>query len=419
MTTADTNANSNESDPNSLSVAEARARIAADIEPLAGREQLAIRSALGRVLAREVISPFNVPPYDNSAMDGYALRATDLSGDGETTLTVIGESFAGSAYVGSVGPGQCIRIMTGAVIPSGTDTVVMQEQTQRDGDTVRISGSHRTGQNLRKAGEDLATGSVVLSPGRRLTPADLGLLASLGVPEVAVYRRPRVAFFSTGDELRSLGEVLEEGQIYDSNRYTLHGMLSRLGADIIDMGVIRDQRADIREAFEHAAAIADVVITSGGVSVGEADYVKETLDQLGQVGFWKIAMKPGRPLAFGRLGKTRFFGLPGNPVSVMATFYLFVQDALRHLGGETPKPALTLRLPTTTTLRKRPGRMEFQRATLSRAADGELSVTSTGGQGSGILSSMSRADCFIILPEDSTGAAVGERVEVQPFAGLI
>jgi molybdopterin molybdotransferase len=309
--------------------------------------------------------------------------------------------------------------MTGAVIPQGADTVIMQEHVTRSDDTIQITQGHRCGQNVRYAGEDLAEGQTVLTPGRRLTPADLGMLASLGVPEINVYRRPRVAFFSTGDELRSLGEVLAEGQIYDSNRYTLHGMLTRLGVDVIDMGVIKDRREDVRDAFLHAAEMADVVITSGGVSVGEADFVKETLEELGQVGFWKIAMRPGRPLAFGEINGARFFGLPGNPVSVMATFYLFVQNALRLLGGETPPADLILRLPTTTALRKHRGRMEFQRAVLQRGDDGQLSVTSTGVQGSGILSSMSRADCFIILPEDSDGAVPGDLVQVQPFAGLI
>jgi molybdopterin molybdotransferase len=405
--------------PKSLTVAQARERIAAGITPLQGRQHLAIRSALGRVLAEEIISPINVPPHNNSAMDGYAVLGDDLPDEGRKTLELIGESFAGSHYEGSVGPGQCVRIMTGAVIPKGTDTVIMQEHVERDGNSVGIGDGHRRGQNVRLVGEDLSSGQVVLTPGRRLTPADLGLLASLGVPEVSVYRRPRVAFFSTGDELRSLGEVLEEGQIYDSNRYTLHGMLTRLGVEVYDLGVIRDRREDTRDAFRRAAAMADVVITSGGVSVGEADFVKETLDEIGEVGFWKIAMKPGRPLAFGTIDQAFFFGLPGNPVSVMATFYLFAQDALRRLSGELVKPPLSLRLPTTTALRKRPGRMEFQRAMLTRGEDGELTVTSTGGQGSGILSSMSRADCFIILPEDSNGAAIGERVEVQPFTGMV
>ena len=408
-----------DTDPNALSVSQARERITAMMTPLQGIERVAIRSGLERVLASDIISPINVPGHNNSAMDGYAVRGDDLPAEGSTTLELIGEAFAGSNFLGSVSAGQCVRIMTGAVIPQGADTVIMQEHVSRNDDSIQISHGHRCGQNVRYAGEDLAEGQTVLSPGRRLTPADLGMLASLGVPEINVYRRPRVAFFSTGDELRSLGEVLEEGQIYDSNRYTLHGMLTRMGVEIIDMGVIKDRREDVREAFLQAAEMADVVITSGGVSVGEADFVKDTLEELGQVGFWKIAMRPGRPLAFGEINGARFFGLPGNPVSVMATFYLFVREALQRLSGETPNPPLMLKLPVTDRLRKRIGRTDFQRAVLSRDANGNLQVTSTGGQGSGILRSMSSADCFIILPEDSTGAEPGDLVDVQPFAGMI
>ena len=410
-----------DTDPTALSVTQARERIQAMISasPLNGVERVAIRSGLDRVLASEIISPINVPGHNNSAMDGYAVRGDDLPAEGSATLELIGEAFAGSTFLGSVGPGQCVRIMTGAVIPQGADTVIMQEHVSRNDDSIQISHGHRCGQNVRYAGEDLAQGQVVLSPGRRLTPADLGMLASLGVPEVSVHRRPRVAFFSTGDELRSLGEILEEGQIYDSNRYTLHGMLTRLGVEVIDMGVIKDRREDVREAFLHAAEMADVVITSGGVSVGEADFVKETLEELGQVGFWKIAMRPGRPLAFGEINGARFFGLPGNPVSVMATFYLFVREALQQLSGQTPTPPLLLKLPVTDRLRKRIGRTDFQRGVLGRDANGNLQVTSTGGQGSGILRSMSTADCFIILPESSSGAEPGELVDVQPFAGMI
>jgi molybdopterin molybdotransferase len=272
---------------------------------------------------------------------------------------------------------------------------------------------------VRRAGEDMARGDRVLLPGRRITPADLGVLASLGMGEVRVRRRLRVAFFSTGDELRSVGETLVEGQIYDSNRYTLHGMLTRLGVELLDLGVIRDDREAIRQAFTEAAAIADVVITSGGVSVGEADFVKQTLDELGQVDFWRIAMKPGKPLAFGRLGKAVFFGLPGNPVSVMATFYQFVQPALRGMTGESQTPAPTLWLTTETPLKKAAGRTDFQRGRLVRGTDGQWRVNSTGLQGSHVLTSMSQADCFVILPADCAGVAAGELVEVQPFAGLV
>lgn len=402
-----------------LSVAQALDYIRASLKPVPGFEQRALRDGLGRVLATDISSPLDVPPHANSAMDGYALRAADLPRDGETALQLIGTALAGHPYSGHVGAGQCVRIMTGAKLPAGADTVVMQEDVRREGETIYVGSDHRQGAHVRQPGEDIATGQIVLSAGRQLTPADLGLLASLGVAEVKVMRRLRVAFFSTGDELRSLGETLEEGQIYDSNRYTLYGMLQRLGVEIIDMGVIRDRREDIAAAFRQGAAAADVLLTSGGVSVGDADYVKETLETLGKVSFWKIAMKPGKPLAFGLLGNTVFFGLPGNPVSSMATFYQIVQPALYQLMGQTAQQPLRLRVPCVTQLKKSPGRADYQRGILQYDAAGQLTVRSSGPQGSHVLSSMSRANCFIILPAESGDVETGNLVEVQPFAGLI
>lgn len=402
-----------------LSVNEAQQRIAALITPIAGVEQLAIRAALGRILAAPVISTINVPPYTNSAMDGYALRGSDLPTDGTARLRVIGRAMAGAPFAGTVNAGEAVRIMTGAAVPDGADTVLMQERVQVSGEHIAVSAGHKPGENVRMAGEDMAVGSTVLEPGRQLLPADLGVIASLGLAEVRVWRKLRVAFFSTGDELKSLGEVLEAGQIYDSNRYTLHGMLTRIGVELLDLGVIRDDRAAIRNAFHDAAANADVVITSGGVSVGEADFVKQTLDELGQVDFWKIAMKPGKPLAFGKVGDAVFFGLPGNPVSVMATFYQFVQPALQRMMGMGAIPSMTLRVPCAVDLKKEIGRTEYQRGILQTCADGTLSVTTTGRQGSHVLTSMSKSNCFIILPAESAGARAGELVEVQPFAGLV
>ncbi len=408
-----------EYDPDNLPVAEARRRIAQLVRPVAETETVPLREALDRVLAADVASPLDVPPAANSAMDGYALRAADLPADGEAVLEVVGTVLAGHPFAGEVGPGQAVRIMTGAPLPRGADTVVMQEHARREGDRVAIGPGHRPGQHVRHAGEDIARGSTVLAAGRRLVPADLGVLASLGVAEVTVRRRPRVAFFSTGDELRPVGEPLAEGQIYDSNRYTLHGLLARLGVEVQDLGLIPDDRAAIEDAFARAAAGADAVITSGGVSVGEADFVKETLDRLGQVNFWKIAMKPGKPLAVGRLGSALFFGLPGNPVSVMATFYQFAQPALRALAGEAVTGPLTLRVPAAERLRKRPGRTDFQRGILERDAGGRLVVRGTGAQGSHLLTSMSRANCFIVLPADWGDVEPGTEVEVQPFFGLV
>jgi len=309
--------------------------------------------------------------------------------------------------------------MTGAVIPAGADTVVMQEHVQVSGERISIDNATRAGGNVRQAGEDLAIGDMVLAKGLRLRPADIGLLASLGLVKVEVGRRPRIAFFSTGDELRSAGTRLDDGAIYDSNRYTLHGMLTRIGAEIIDMGIIRDDRKSIDNALLEAAGDADVLITSGGVSVGEADYVKASLLKQGQIKFWKVAMKPGRPFAFGTLDGSYFFGLPGNPVSVMVSFYQFVQPALKKLAGENVTVPLLLQVPCRSKLTKRAGRVEYQRGILEYDASGDLVVRKTGAQGSGILRSMTDANCFIVLPLASEGVAPGERVAVQPFHGIV
>ena len=404
-------------DSASLDTGEALARILAHCPEVRGCERVHLRAALGRVLATPIDSPVDVPQQTNSAMDGYALRAEDLPIEGQTRLTLIGEAFAGRPFEGMVVAGTAVRIMTGAALPEGADTVVMQEHVARASGSITLDGGHRRGQHVRAAGEDLRHGDRVLEAGHHLGPAELGLIASLGIGEVSVRRRVRVAFFSTGDELRSIGEPLGRGEIYDSNRYTVYGMLHETGAEIIDLGVVRDRRDAVEAALLEAAAQADVVITSGGVSVGEADYIKEVLAAIGEVGFWKVAMKPGRPLAFGTIGDARFFGLPGNPVSVMVAFRQFVAPALRQLGGARPRAELTLTARTTARLRKRPGRVEFQRGVLSRDADGELCVTATGDQGSGILHSMSRADCFIVLPLDGGDVEAGMAVTVQPFAG--
>jgi molybdopterin molybdotransferase len=399
---------------------DARQRIEALIRPVHGRERIAVRSALHRTLARDVYSTVNVPAHTNSAMDGYALRSADLPDEGSsTTLTVIGTAWAGRPYRGPTGENQCVRVMTGAKMPDGVDTVIMQEQVDRTGDTIRIGHGHKPGQNVRQAGEDLAIGEVAVPAGKRINPAELGLFASLGIAEIEVARRLRVAFFSTGDELRSIGETLAEGEIYDSNRYTLHGMLTRLGVELLDMGVIADRRDTMVEAFRHAAGMADVIITTGGVSVGEADYVKETLAEIGSVDFWKLAIKPGRPLAFGTVGDALFFGLPGNPVAVMVTFYEFVQPALQRMMGQSHVHPLRFKVPCQSPLKKRPGRMEFQRGLLQIAGDGRLWVSRTGAQGSGMLSSMSCANCFIVLPTESGDVQPGDAVDVEPFDGLV
>jgi molybdopterin molybdotransferase len=403
-----------------LSVAEAQARILDGVTAVTETETLPVRAALGRVLAEDVSSPIDVPSHTNSAMDGYAVRAADLPADGVTEFPVPGTSWAGRPWLTPIEPGQAVQIMTGGMMPEGADTVIMQEQVEREGDTVRIGTGHKPGQNVRAAGEDITTGATVFTAGKRLTSADIGVLASLGFAEVSVYRRPRVAFFSTGDELRGVGEPLGPGEIYDSNRYTLFAMLKRLDVEINDLGVVRDQRELIEQAFREAAASADAIITSGGVSVGEADFVKETLEALGSMSFWKIAMKPGRPVTYGHIDKAVFFGLPGNPVSVMVTFFQFVRAALLRMSGEVnPQPVYTVFARTTTALRKRPGRYEFQRGVLQQSAPGEFTVRSAGAQGSGILRSMSEANCFIMLEPDQAGIEAGQPVLVQPFQNLI
>jgi molybdopterin molybdotransferase len=407
-------------DPDSMPVAKARAFIHQFLEPVEGVLRVPVRSALGRVLAEDVLSPVNVPAHRNSAMDGWAMRGADLKTDGESTLDEIGASFAGKPFAGIVAARQCVRIMTGGVVPAGADTVVMQERAKANGKSITFAAGQKTGQSVREAGEDLRAGSVALRRGRIVRPAELGLIASLGIGEVAVYRPLRVAFFSTGDELKGVGTALAEGEIYDSNRYTIHGMLTRLGCEPLDLGVVRDDPALLERAFEQAAAIADVVITSGGVSVGEADFVKGMLGKLGEVVFWKIAMKPGRPLAYGKIGAAHFFGLPGNPVSVMVTFYQFVRDALLVLGGANPvEPIPTFTATCSERLKKAPGRTEFQRGILTRNADGALSVRPTGEQGSGILKSMSDANCFIILGDHTGNVEPGTPVEVQLLEGVV
>jgi molybdopterin molybdotransferase len=407
-----------DSQPDLLSVEDAVQRIQNLVEPVTESMRLPLMQALHHVLAEEVISPINVPPYRNSAMDGYAMKGSELPEQGEAEFKLVGTSFAGEPFEGKVGAGEAIRIMTGAKMPEGADTVIMQEHVVREDELIRIVAGHSSGQNVRHVGEDVTAGKAVLPAGKYLGPAELGLLASLGIPEVTVKRKLKVAFFSTGDELRPVGEKLEEGQIYDSNRYSLFGMLSELGAEIIDLGVIRDDPREVEQAFIKASQLADAVFTSGGVSVGDADYVKQTLDKIGKVDFWRIRMKPGKPLACGKINKAIFFGLPGNPVSVMATFYIFALPALKRLMGQTDFMQPTFKITCKSGLKKRPGRTDFQRGVMYRDEHGEMVVDGAGMQASHILSGMSKANCFIILPAESGAVAAGEQVEVMPFDGM-
>ena len=400
-----------------LTVDAAVQKLLQQIESPVDYVQLNIRQSLRRVLFEDIQSPFDVPGHDNSAMDGYALISQDLPVSGIKTLQVIGTAFAGQPFEGELKPGQCVRIMTGAVVPAQADCIVAQEHVNVIDDAqIEVGEGHRIHQNIRFRGEDIQRGAVVLPRGHRLKAADLGVLASLGVNEVKVFRKPRVSFFSTGDELKSIGEPLEKGEIYDSNRYSLYGLLRDCDVDIIDMGVVKDDPEALRQTLLSAAACSDVVLTSGGVSVGEADYIKDILQQIGQMDFWKILMKPGRPLTFGAIGKSWFFGLPGNPVAVMVTFYQFVLPALKKLQGVTATKPLLLQAISNSKIRKNPGRKEFQRAIVSSNEQGELQVELTGRQGSGILTSMSAANCFIVLPEESGSVEPGDRVSIELFS---
>ena len=410
-------------DPESLSVAQARKLILDLLEPVADMERVFVRSTLGRVLAEDVLSTVNVPGHDNSAMDGYAVRFADLAAEGDTVLRLAGTAFAGRTFTGRVEASQCVRIMTGGVIPEGADTVVIQEAVRAENDRIVVPPKQRQGQHIRRAGEDLRAGEPAIRAGKIIRPAELGLNASLGVAELNVRRRLRVAFFSTGDELCSVGTPLKKGEVYDSNRYTLFGMLTRLGCEAIDLGVVRDEPAALEAAFRQAAAQADVILTSGGVSVGEADFIRGMMGKLGEVAFWKIAMRPGRPMAFGRIGSDKnpawLFGLPGNPVAVMVTFYEIVREALQKLMGVSPvEPLPQFRVPCVTALKKRPGRSEFQRGILFRE-NGEWKVRATGTQGSGVLRSMSEANCIIVVEHERGNVEPGELVDVQSFEGLL
>jgi molybdopterin molybdotransferase len=403
----------------SLSFDEALAKVASAVTPVSGVEMLALRSALGRVLQRPVTAPVDVPPHRNSAMDGYAVAANDLPQVGAREFKVVGTAWAGTPYRGDLEPGQCVRIMTGAKLPDAADTVVIQEQVEAIGERrVRIGDGHRHGQNVRHPGEDITLGQEILGPGRRLSPADLGLLASLGIAEVPVRRRPRVAFFTSGDELRSIGEPLGEGQIYDSNRYTLYGMLTESGADALDMGVVPDREKDLATALGEAASNADLVLTTGGISVGAADYLRSLIGTKGTILFSKVAIKPGRPVTFGRWCDAWFFGLPGNPVAAMVTFYFFVGAALRRLQGVAPQPGLRFSALAEEEMRKNAGRTEIQRGVLDLGKTGALRVRTTGRQGSGVLTSMSQANCFILLEHGRGSVAKGESVTVVPFQAM-
>jgi len=432
-------------DPQALSVPMVNAFLQQLVAPVTQTSTVGIFDALGRVLAQDVISPISVPPHDNSAMDGFAFNGAALAAQTPLTLKVVGTALAGKAWAGTLKPEECVKIMTGAIMPQGLDTVVPQEFVTLNGDAISLpAGLLRAGDNRRQLGEDLMQGQAALRKGELLTPAAMGLLASLGISEVVVFRKLRVAYFSTGDEILSLGEAPREGAVFDSNRYTVWGLLTRMGCEVIDMGVVRDEPSLLEAAFLDAASKADAIITSGGVSVGEADYTKAMMKKLGDVAFWRIAMRPGRPMAVGRIVNAKsapkteqtslsssqkesdfssdsaiLFGLPGNPVAVMVTFLAFVRPALLQMMGSTRLTPPLLKARSLEAIRKKPGRTEYQRGTVSTSADGSLQVQTTGNQGSGVLSSMVQANGLIVLHHAQGNVALGDEVDVMVFDGVI
>ena len=410
-------------EPELLPVSEAIKRMAAQINPVTETVTMPLRQSLGRIVAAPVVSPIDVPAYTNSAMDGFAISSDDLPSSGEKSLRLLGTAWAGKPLNVEVGTGQAVRIMTGGMMPAGTDTVVIQEHASMNGDDVLIDGSTAPGKNVRMAGEDITAGELIIETGTQVDPAHIGLMASLGIDQVTVFRQLKVAFFSTGDELRALeshaGKSLGPGELFDSNRHTLFAMLQRLGVETIDLGVVADTPEATREAFSTGARQADLMISSGGVSAGQADYVSSTLAELGDVTFWKLAMRPGRPLACGKVGDAHFFGLPGNPVAVMVAFYEFVQPSIRRMQGCSQLTAPRFAARCESKLRKSPGRIEYQRGIFATGPDGNTTVRSTGKQGAGRLSSMCMANCLIVIDAEKDGVEPGDIVQIEPFHGLV
>ncbi|MGS0675319.1 molybdopterin molybdotransferase MoeA [Shewanella sp. 125m-1] len=405
------------SQPSLMHPDQAIVKLLEQVKPITDSEVVTLPQSLGRVLAEDLASHIDLPPFDNSAMDGYAFNFADLSAD--KPLKLIGQSFAGHPFTGECIQGGCIRIMTGAPVPSGYDTVQMQEKVKADGEQITIAAPKEKGANVRYRGEELTSGTKVLTAGTLIGAAEMGVLATIGASQLRVKRIVKVAFFSTGDELRPVGSELGPGQIYDSNRYSIQGLLSRGNIEWIDLGVIEDDKEAIRQAFKMASESADMVLTSGGVSVGDADYTKQILDEEGQITFWKLAIKPGKPFAFGHLGDAVFCGLPGNPVSSMVTFYKLVWPLLNKMQGLPQTKPVTLTATLKGEIRKVPGRVEYQRAILSYNAQGDAEVAVTGGQGSGMLTSMTLANCFIILAQDCDGLSDGSHVTVEPFNSVL
>lgn len=404
-----------------LSLEAALAQILAAISPMDACEQLHLKAALGRILADPLRAPLDLPPFANSAVDGYAVNPHGVDSDKWVvrSLPVVGEIFAGKPYSGQLGAAQAARIFTGAAVPEGTTAVIMQEEVVREGQTIRLKRLPEPGENIRLAGSDVHRGETVLPRGHCLQAADLGLLAALGIPQVAVFQKPRVAYFSSGDELCSLGEILAPGQIHDSNRYSLYGLLAELPVIACDLGTVPDDLAQLTALLKEASQSFDLILSSGGASVGEADLLRRAVVKVGQIRLWQIAIKPGKPLIFGRTGRAWYFGLPGNPVSVHVTFTQIVRPAIWKLAGLASFKPLRLKARCQNALSKTPGRLEFQRGQLALDEHGRLTVTGLAGQGSHQIAALSRADCFIVLPAESEGVRAGESVTVEPFSTRI
>lgn len=402
--------------PGLMPIEQAQALINSTITPITEIVYCELSEALERIIAQDIVSPINVPAYDNSAMDGYALKYDDFIAS--ATLRQVGKSFAGVKFEGVMNAGECVRIMTGAEIPAGADTVVMQENTSTNENDITFH-SVTKGDAIRPAGDDIKKGALVLAKGARITPIDVGLLASLGINEVPVYKQLRVAVFTTGDELLAPGQAPRDDRIFDSNRPMLVAMLSRMGAEVLNLGIIPDDKVQIKAAFDHANEHADCVITTGGVSVGEADFTRDILEQYGSIDFWKLAIKPGKPLAFGRFSKSYFFGLPGNPVSAAVTFDQIAAPALALLAGCSPAPSTLIPGVATTKFRKRPGRTDFQRAHYYVDDNHQICVQTSGSQSSGVLSCFRQSNCYAVLENERGSVAVGEVVNILPFGKFI
>jgi len=388
------------------------------VTPVPEIETVAVKDSRGRVLASDLMAPIDLPPFDNSAVDGYAVRHADVGASDETILRVVDRLTAGRAAAREIGAGEAIRIFTGAPMPQGADTVFMQEDVRAEGGVVIVPPGLKRGANMRDAGEDVRRGAVALPAGRRLQPQDLSMAAALGLRDLPVRRRVRVAIFSTGDEIVEPGAPLPAAGLYDANRELLRGLLARLEAEVSDLGILRDDRAKLAARLAEAAHGQDLVLTSGGVSTGEADYVKDAIGAAGSLVFWRVAIKPGRPVAMGVLRGTAFVGLPGNPVAVFVTFARVVRPLLLRLAGANPEPLIALPVKSGFAYRKKKGRREYVRVSLTRLSDGSYEAHKHPQDGAGVISSLTATDGLVEFADDLTEIAKGETIGFLPYSVL-